>query len=128
MSVDQAVAAVAMLLAGGLGLTYWNLALRRQVKRQEERLRYQAFHDALIDIRQVNGRTHLRPETAGVHPHDLHAHELRAVDADHAEYGSEQRHRDHPAQEPRYDHPLNGIDRHHFHRRYLIRGPHQTQF
>src|SRR5260370_7141865 len=39
-----------MLLAGGLGLTYWNLAIRRQVKRREARLRSQAFHDALTDL------------------------------------------------------------------------------
>ncbi len=65
MSVDQAVAAVAMLLAGGLGLTYWNLALRRQVKRQEERLRYQAFHDALTDLpNRLLFSEHVSPELA----------------------------------------------------------------
>jgi len=38
LSVDQAVTAGALVLAGGLGLACWNFVLRRQVKRQEEHL------------------------------------------------------------------------------------------
>jgi hypothetical protein len=36
-------------------------------------------------------RAHLPPEAARIGTHDLHAHELRAMDADQAEYGREQR-------------------------------------
>src|SRR3984957_19843660 len=38
--------------------------------------------DALGDVRQADGGAHLRPKAAGVDPHDLHADQLRAIDAD----------------------------------------------
>jgi diguanylate cyclase (GGDEF)-like protein len=64
LSIDQA-AAVAVLLAGGLGLAYWNLALRRHVRRQEERLLYRAFHDALTDLpNRLLFTGHVSPEIA----------------------------------------------------------------
>src|ERR1019366_535266 len=76
-----------------------------------------AFHNPLVDVGQADTGAHLRPEAARIDTHDLHTQELGAINADQAEYGREQRHRDHAAQKPRHDHALYRVDRHHFHGR-----------
>jgi diguanylate cyclase (GGDEF)-like protein len=79
LSVDSSVTAGVLLLVGGLGIACWNLVLRRKVRRQatayqaiagslreaEERLRYQAYHDALTDLpNRLLFTEHLLPELA----------------------------------------------------------------
>jgi diguanylate cyclase (GGDEF)-like protein len=79
LSIEQAAMAGVLLLAGGLGIGGWILVLRRQVRRQaaayrmladslrkaEENLRYQAYHDALTDLpNRLLFAEHLSPELA----------------------------------------------------------------
>ncbi len=80
------------------------------------------FHDVV----ELDGSLHLRPESAAIDAHELHADEMCSEQAHHVEHAREQRHCNHAAEKPRRDDVAHWIDGHHLHRRDLVGGAHES--
>jgi len=88
---------------------------------------HHALDDAVADVVPgVDPALHLRPECAGVDADHQHTDDVAAEDTDGREHRRQQRHRDDARQEPRREHPLLRVDRHHLHRGQLFAGLHQS--
>ncbi len=82
---------------------------------------------AVADIApDVDAALHLRPERARVDADHDHPDDVAAENAHRTEDRGQHRHGDRAGPETRREHYGKRVDRHHFHRRQLLAGLHQT--